>query len=97
MDAKWMRGHGIRGQVARTAREVKFGNGETGAVVETLVQGKMRLSRDYGERLDFSVAQLDIDYDVILGKPWLYARNPHIDWRNDRITFEYMGKTVSLT
>lgn len=95
--ANWMHRHNLTGRNAQVEREVKFGNGETGKVAQVLANGKLRLNRSYGERLDLSVAHLDIDYDVILGKPWLYARNPTIDWRTDRLTFDYMGRTVTLT
>ena len=87
-----MRQHGLCDRLSQTTRQVKFGNGETDLVSETLVQGKLRLNRLYGERLDFSVARLDIVYDVILGKPWLYAQNPDVNWRRDHLSFDYMEK-----
>ncbi|CAL8465899.1 g5435 [Coccomyxa elongata] len=95
--AKWMRQHNIKGQLESGKRQVKFGNGETDSTSETLRQAKLRLSRAYGERLDFSVAGLDIDYDLILGKPWLYARNPHINWRADKVSFDYLGQRITLS
>ncbi|BDA51628.1 probable transposon Ty3-G Gag-Pol polyprotein [Coccomyxa sp. Obi] len=95
--AKWLRQHNIKGQLESGKRQVKFGNGETDTTSETLLQAKLRLSRAYGERLDFSVAGLDIDYDIILGKPWLYGRNPRIDWRKDRVTFDFNGQPITLS
>ena len=33
-------------------------------------------------------------YDAILGKPWLYHANPSIDWRSNKLTFQYGHKTI---
>lgn len=95
--AKWMRQHNIKGQSESGKRRVKCGNGETDSTSETLRQVKLRLSRAYGERQDFSVPGLGIDYDIILGKPWLYAHNPHINWRTDKIRFDYLGQRITLS
>ena len=35
--------------------------------------------------MDFLVAPLA--HDAILGKPWLEATNPSIDWKNNILTF----------
>ena len=33
-------------------------------------------------------------YDAVLGKPWLFHANPHIDWRTNALTFHYGTKTI---
>ena len=33
----------------------------------------------YFDRLDFEVLETP-EHDIILGKPWLYEKNPSIDW-----------------
>jgi len=35
-------------------------------------------------------------YDVILGKNWLYHANPLIDWRKNRLTFDYGRKRITV-
>jgi hypothetical protein len=33
-------------------------------------------------------------YDAILGKPWLYHANPSIDWRSNKLSFQYGHKKI---
>jgi hypothetical protein len=35
-----------------------------------------------------------IDYDLILGRPWLYHINPHLNWRANDVRFYHMGQSV---
>ena len=46
---------------------------------------KIRIG-SYSEEFDLVVCPL-VGYDVIFGMPWLSKYNPHIDWRQHRITF----------
>jgi hypothetical protein len=49
----------------------------------------------YKDRLPFTVTKL-VDYDMILGKPWLTYRNPKIDWINNTVSFQRRGTTYTL-
>src|SRR3954467_4858992 len=42
--------------------------------------------QDHRNTLDLDVLPLEGN-DVILGKLWLHKHNPHIDWRQNKITF----------
>jgi len=35
-------------------------------------------------------------YDAILGKPWLYHANPSINWRTNKLTFQYGHKNITI-
>ncbi|KAJ9513267.1 hypothetical protein QJQ45_001311 [Haematococcus lacustris] len=51
----------------------------------------VRLST-YHDRVPFVMADIsNTDYDVVLGKPWLTAKNPDIDWPLERITLRRAG------
>src|SRR5215469_12677253 len=58
-----------------------------GKVYRASLARDMSLSiQGYMEKVDFLVAP--ISHDVILGKPWLDAQNPEIDWPTNRLTFK---------
>src|SRR3954463_10148 len=35
-----------------------------------------------------------IEYDVILGKPWLATYNPDINWKTNVVQFDFYGKEI---
>ncbi|KAJ9519051.1 hypothetical protein QJQ45_003519 [Haematococcus lacustris] len=56
----------------------------------------VRLST-YHDRVPFVMADIsNADYDVVLGKPWLTAKNPDIDWPLERITLRHAGAVHTL-
>ncbi|KAJ9524346.1 hypothetical protein QJQ45_008554 [Haematococcus lacustris] len=56
----------------------------------------VRLST-YHDRVPFVMADIsNTDYDVVLGKPWLTAKNPDIDWPLERITLRHAGAVHTL-
>ncbi|KAJ9512165.1 hypothetical protein QJQ45_012680 [Haematococcus lacustris] len=51
----------------------------------------------YHDRVPFVMADIsNADYDVVLGKPWLTAKNPDIDWPLERITLRHAGAVHTL-
>ncbi|KAJ9511611.1 hypothetical protein QJQ45_007360 [Haematococcus lacustris] len=51
----------------------------------------------YHDRVPFVMADIsNADYDVVLGKPWLTAKNPDIDWPLERITLRHAGVVHTL-
>ena len=58
-------------------------------------QAHFNLARfNYMEQLDAIVYPLS-KYDLILGKPWLTAINPNIDWQTNKLTFTFNGAQVT--
>ncbi|KAJ9532359.1 hypothetical protein QJQ45_010456 [Haematococcus lacustris] len=56
----------------------------------------VRLST-YHDRVPFVMADIsNADYDVVLGKPWLTAKNPEINWPLERITLRHAGAVHTL-
>ncbi|KAJ9520579.1 hypothetical protein QJQ45_007435 [Haematococcus lacustris] len=56
----------------------------------------VRLST-YHDRVPFVMADIsNADYDVVLGKPWLTAKNPDINWPLERITLRHAGAVHTL-
>lgn len=49
----------------------------------------------YKDRLPFTVTKL-VEYDMILGKPWLTYRNPEIDWIANTVRFHRRGTNYTL-
>lgn len=67
-------------------RHVRLANGtlqDAGRVVPDL---RFRIGQ-FRDRRPFVITQL-AQYDIILGKPWLTAHNPAIDWVSNTITIE---------
>ncbi|KAJ9505134.1 hypothetical protein QJQ45_013443 [Haematococcus lacustris] len=51
----------------------------------------------YHDRVPFVMADIsNADYDVVLGKPWLTAKNPDIHWPLERITLRHAGAVHTL-
>lgn len=75
-------------------RQVRLANGllqDAGTVVPDL---RFRIGQ-FKDRRPFTITQL-ATYDIILGKPWLTAHNPAIDWVSNTITIEKKDITYTL-
>jgi transposase InsO family protein len=75
-------------------RQVRLANGslqDAGTVVPDL---RFRIGQ-FKDRRPFTITQL-AHYDLILGKPWLTAHNPAIDWVSNTITIEKRDITYTL-
>ena len=55
-----------------------------------VLQAKLNVSSGYIEYLPLVVASLE--YNIILGKPWLTKINSNIDWKINKVKFKN-GKT----
>ncbi|KAJ9529863.1 hypothetical protein QJQ45_022262 [Haematococcus lacustris] len=52
----------------------------------------------YRDRLQLSMANIpNLSFDIVLGKPWLAAKNPCVDWINNVIRLDHAGSTHTLT
>ncbi|KAJ9534829.1 hypothetical protein QJQ45_017277 [Haematococcus lacustris] len=52
----------------------------------------------YRDRLQLSMANIpNPSFDIVLGKPWLAAKNPCVDWINNVIRLDHAGSTHTLT
>ncbi|KAJ9516246.1 hypothetical protein QJQ45_001132 [Haematococcus lacustris] len=50
------------------------------------------------DRLQLSMANIpNPSFDIVLGKPWLAAKNPCVDWINNVVRLEHAGSTHTLT
>ena len=58
-------------------RKVRLANGSMEDVNER-VEAMLNMGM-YAERVEFTVIELQT-YDVILGMPWLFEKNPDVDW-----------------
>ena len=47
----------------------------------------------YCETRKFTVIEM-IDYDLILGRPWLHDVNPYLNWRTNDVRFRHRGQSV---
>lgn len=75
-------------------RQVKLANGtlqDAGTVVPDM---RFRIGQ-LKDRRPFTVTKLAQD-DIILGKPWLTAHNPDIDWVSNTITVQRKGMSYTL-
>ncbi|KAJ9523575.1 hypothetical protein QJQ45_007252 [Haematococcus lacustris] len=52
----------------------------------------------YRDRLQLSMANIpNPSFDIVLGKPWLAAKNPCVDWINNVVRLNHAGSTHILT
>ncbi|KAJ9532845.1 hypothetical protein QJQ45_010962 [Haematococcus lacustris] len=52
----------------------------------------------YRDRLQLSMANIpNPSFDIVLGKPWLAAKNPCVDWINNVVRLDHAGSTHTLT
>ncbi|KAJ9507191.1 hypothetical protein QJQ45_004801 [Haematococcus lacustris] len=52
----------------------------------------------YRDRLQLSMANIpNPSFDIVLGKPWLVAKNPCVDWINNVVRLDHAGSTHTLT
>jgi hypothetical protein len=83
--------------VETTTQSVEFGNGATTECdMELSCEVSYRTaSLPLSEQLTLQVLSLP-RYNIILGLPWLYKHNPHIDWRTRLITIEQKHRYVQM-
>src|SRR4051794_7739012 len=65
--------------------QVKLADKTTLDVNQVVPHTKLQI-QDHRDTIDLDVLPLEGN-DVILDKPWLRNHNPHINWRENRITF----------
>ncbi|KAJ9509188.1 hypothetical protein QJQ45_001677 [Haematococcus lacustris] len=52
----------------------------------------------YRDRLQLSMANIpNPSFDIVLGKPWLAAKNPCVDWINNVVRLDHAGSTHTMT
>ncbi|KAJ9520421.1 hypothetical protein QJQ45_000182 [Haematococcus lacustris] len=52
----------------------------------------------FRDRLQLSMANIpNPSFDIVLGKPWLAAKNPCVDWINNVVRLDHAGSTHTLT
>ncbi|KAJ9525450.1 hypothetical protein QJQ45_003145 [Haematococcus lacustris] len=52
----------------------------------------------YRDRLQLSMANIpNPSFDIVLGKPWLAAKNPCVDWINNVVRLDHAGSTHTQT
>ncbi|KAJ9515650.1 hypothetical protein QJQ45_002714 [Haematococcus lacustris] len=52
----------------------------------------------YRDRLQLSMVNIsNPSFDIVLGKPWLAAKNPCVDWINNVVRLDHAGSTHTLT
>src|SRR4051812_44488293 len=85
-------------QMKNTPYQVKLADKTTLDVKQSAPHVKLQI-QDHRDTIDLDVLPLEGN-DVILGKPWLRKHNPHIDWRQNKITFpdnrDIIQKNVTL-
>src|SRR3954471_19645514 len=72
-------------QLKHTPYQVKLADKTTLDVNQAALRTELKI-QDHRDTIDLDVLPLEGN-DVILGKPWLRKHNPHIDWRQNKITF----------
>ena len=79
---------------SKVSRTITIADGRTQQINETAYRLLCKIG-DYREKHDLDIANTP-NYGIILGKPWLAAKNPDINWRKNTITFEHQGHTITL-
>jgi len=80
--------YNIRTKQAKTIREVYLVDGRPSAMGPVTHTAEVPMDiRSHKEMAIFQVAKL-LNYEVILGMPWLKQHSPRIDWGQGKITFE---------
>ena len=74
---------------------VKLADGRKQETSRFVNINELHLGPYYTTKLSAQVIKLQ-RYDAILGKPWLYHTNPIIDWRTNKLIFQYGLKTIVL-
>ncbi len=57
---------------------------------------RLRIGGYNDKRVDFLAADLQGSFDVVLGMPWLHARNPDISFQTGRVALRQCGTSVIL-
>lgn len=69
-----------------SALGLHFADGSRHAVCDRVLMARLTGPGNYKEHIKLDVAP--IGYDIILGKPWLTAHNPNIDWANNIVQWD---------
>lgn len=73
-----------------TADSVKFADGQSSE--STHVCTTPYSLQEFSDSETFHLLDLDPDYEVVLGRPWLRRINPQIDWDYDTLTIARHGR-----
>ena len=65
----------------------------TSSMFETASIGVSFAGTEYAETRTLLVVDI-IQYDIVLGRPWLHDSNPTLDWKNNDVRFHHNGKSV---
>src|ERR1700716_3960177 len=76
-----------------TLTVIQFGNSSQGSI--TAVAKVCFNIHGYKDKITFSVIE-DLNYGLILGKPWHDHFNPTIDWKTNTISFQHQGKAMMI-
>ena len=61
-----------------------------------LKSARVTIGDSYVDHLNFTVTDLVVGYDAILGMSWLTKHNPTVDWAGGKVTFKHGQKSHSL-
>lgn len=77
----------------RPSEPVRYPDGTEHQCTAVLPSARLRID-GYAENLHFIVTDLGPEplFDIILGAPWLAARNPDIDWPTSTVVFTHGGQ-----
>ena len=77
--------------------QLRLPNGTTtSSTFETVDVGISFTGTEYSETRRLLVADI-IQYDIVLGRPWLHDSNPSLNWKNNDVRFHHNGKSVFFT
>ena len=89
----FVRRHKLRTVPLQSPMMVTVANG---AVEQLGQQLRIRLHvQKYHQKVNLVVLP-NLEYDVLLGKPWLAYHQPHVDYRLNTIHFVFNGKEITL-
>ena len=68
------------------------GHVETSQLQTVVLQLEMH---GYQRCVKFMVTDIK-DFDIVLGRAWLFDENPHLNWRTNEVRLKYEGRTVTF-
>jgi hypothetical protein len=95
LDSKFVIQSRIKFQKAPKDSEVAMANGELLRSLGRVRNATIEVQGYKHSRMDFDIIELG-NYDVILGKPWLFKTNPDINWRTNEVTIHHRGQRFIL-